>query len=179
MSEKKSVFQVLSSINVSDDVKKKNNFNYLSWASAVETLLKHYPEATWEHRTWDDLPYLQTGAGCFVEVSVTINGITRKQIHPVFDFRNKSVMKPDSMQINNSLQRALAKAIALHGLGLNVFIGEDLPLSEREAMDSAKDELKQLLIKAGKFTKEGAVALNNMGYDQLVSKINEYKNKGE
>jgi len=175
----RSVFETLSSINVKEDIKQKNKFNYLSWASAVEILLKHYPSATWEHRTWDDLPYLQTGAGCFVEVSVTINDITRKQLHPVFDFRNKSVMKPDAMQINNSLQRALAKAIALHGLGINIFTGEDLPLSEREAMDDARAELTILLKANNKFDNNTARIISGMSYDALVDKINEYKNKGE
>ncbi len=177
MNKEKSVFEVLSSINVQDYIKQKNKFNYLSWASAVEILLKHFPEATWNHREWDGVPYQQTGAGCFVEVSVTINDITRKQLHPIFDFRNKSVLKPDAMQVNNSLQRALAKAVALHGLGINIFTGEDLPLSEREALDDAKETLIGLLKANNKFDNNTTRFVNGMNYDALIAKINEYKTK--
>ncbi len=177
MSEK-SVFEILSNVNVEEYVKQKNKFNYLSWASAVEILLNKFPQATWEHTTWGDLPYLQTGAGCFVEMSVTIQGITRKQLHPVLDFRNKPVLKPDAFQVNSSLQRALAKAIALHGLGLNVFTGEDLPLGEREALDGAKETLTQLLKEHNVLNKQASDWINNTkDYDALITKINEYKTK--
>jgi hypothetical protein len=53
-------------------------------------------------------------------------GITKK-IHPVLDNRNQPIEKPNAFHINTSIQRALAKTIALHGLGLYIFAGEDLP----------------------------------------------------
>ena len=44
------------------------------------------------------------------------------------DFRNKSILldKVTSMDINTTIQRSTAKAIAMHGLGLSLWIGEDL-----------------------------------------------------
>jgi hypothetical protein len=65
-----------------------------------------------------------------VEVEVTVDGIALSQIHPVLDNRNQTIEQPNAFQINTSIQRCLAKAIALHGLGLYIFRGEDLPDSD-------------------------------------------------
>jgi len=178
MSEENS-FDVLSSVNVEDYVRGKNGFRYLSWANAVNELLKRFPDASWEHREWDGIPYLQTGAGCFVEVSVIIGSITRKQLHPILDFRNKPVLKPDAFQVNSSIQRALAKAISLHGLGLYIYQGEDLPPSEKEAIESARLTLSSLLDNANKLTPQAKQALLRMNYDDIQKKISEYEKKGE
>ena len=70
---------------------------------------------------------MKTECGYFVEVAVTVKGITLSQIHPVLDNRNKPLEKPNAFDINTSIQRCLVKAIALHGLGLYIYAGEDLP----------------------------------------------------
>ena len=173
--QEQSSYEVLSSINVNNLVKSKNGFNYLSWANAVDALLKKYPTASWDNREWDGLPYLKTETGCYVEVTVTIESVTRTQLHPVLDYRNKPILKPDAYQINTSLQRALAKCVALHGLGLYIFQGEDLPLSETEAITDARMELSMLLEKANKLSAESKRAIMNMSYDQIIEKIEEYK----
>ena len=46
---------------------------------------------------------------------------------PVMDYRNKAIANPDAMSVNTAMQRCLAKAIALHGLGLYIYTGEDIP----------------------------------------------------
>ena len=66
--------------------------------------------------------------GVFVEVAVTVQGITLSQIHPVLDAKNRPILAPTSFDINTSIQRCLVKAIALHGLGLAIYAGEDLPM---------------------------------------------------
>lgn len=121
------LFEKLNKINVSDHVEKKGRFSYLSWPYAIAELRKAAPDATWETIKFDGKPYCETNAGCFVEVAVTVNGITLSQIHPVLDNSNKTVKTPDAFQINTSIQRCLVKAIALHGLGLYIYAGEDLP----------------------------------------------------
>lgn len=63
---------------------------------------------------------------------MTVQGVTLSQIHPVLDQRNRPIMSPTSFDINTSIQRCLVKAIALHGLGLSIYAGEDLPLVEGE-----------------------------------------------
>lgn len=112
---------------MNDHVEKKGGFSYLSWPYAVAQLRQFDPTATWEVRRFDGLPFLVTEAGVFVEVAVTVQGVTLSQIHPVLDGRNRPLMSPSSFDINSSIQRCLVKAIALHGLGLYIYAGEDLP----------------------------------------------------
>ena len=131
------VFAELASVDCSKHIQHKNGFSYLSWPFAVEQLRKHCPDATWEViRNENGEPFMVTQFGVFVEVAVTVAGITLSQIHPVLDYRNKPVAKPDPFQINTSIQRCLVKAIALHGLGLSIYGGEDVPkdvAAERKA----------------------------------------------
>jgi hypothetical protein len=122
-----SIFKTLSEINVNNHVEQKGKFNYLSWAWAVAELRLASPTATWEVVKTDGLPFCKTECGYFVEVSVTVEGITLSQIHPVLDNQNKTIPVPNAFQINTSIQRCLVKAIALHGLGLYIYAGEDLP----------------------------------------------------
>jgi hypothetical protein len=132
-------FATLNAINVSDHVEKKGGFSYLSWPFAVAQLRLSDPTATWEVRRFDGLPYLATDLGVFVEVAVTVQGVTLSQIHPVLDGRNRPLLAPTAFDINTSIQRALVKAIALHGLGLYIYAGEDLPVANSE-ISSANDE---------------------------------------
>ena len=123
-------FARLNQINVSEHLEKKGEFNYLSWPFAVAQLRLADPSASWEVRRFDGLPYLKTETGYFVEVAVTVQGVTLAQIHPVLDGKNRPLFEPTAFDINTSIQRCLVKAIALHGLGLYVYAGEDLPNGE-------------------------------------------------
>jgi hypothetical protein len=122
----------LAKINVGEHIEKKGKFSYLSWAYAVDVLRKADPTATWEVKRFDGVPFMKTECGYFVEVAVTVKGITLSQIHPVLDNYNKPISQPNSFQINTSIQRCLVKAIALHGLGLYIYAGEDLPTDTEE-----------------------------------------------
>jgi hypothetical protein len=163
METRENSFRRLSQIDVARYVEKKGQFNYLSWPFAVAQLRLADPAATWEVRRFEGLPYLITEAGVFVEVAVTVEGITLSQIHPVLDGKNRPLMAPSSFDINTSLQRCLVKAIALHGLGLSIYAGEDLP--DFEAANDAVADLpppaaKPQLVPApqGKPAKPGASA---------------------
>lgn len=127
LSSSTNAFTALAAINVNDHVERKGGFAYLSWPYAVAQLRQFDPTATWEVRRFDGLPFLVTEAGVFVEVAVTVQGVTLSQIHPVLDGRNRPLMAPSAFDINSSIQRCLVKAIALHGLGLYIYAGEDLP----------------------------------------------------
>lgn len=133
-------FAALSAINVNEHVEKKGGFSYLSWPYAVAQLRLAEPTATWEVKRFDGLPYLATEAGVFVEVAVTVQGVCLSQIHPVLDARNRPIPQPTAFDINTSIQRCLVKAIALHGLGLYIYAGEDLPALP--VADAANDEHK-------------------------------------
>lgn len=129
-SQASNYFSQLAAINVSEHVEKKGQFNYLSWPYAVQQLRLFDDTATWVIQRFNGLPYLSTDCGTFVEVAVTVRNVTLSQIHPVLDSRNKPIPVPSAFDINTSIQRCLVKAIALHGLGLNVYAGEDLPTIE-------------------------------------------------
>lgn len=120
-------FARLNAINVNEHVERKGGFSYLSWPYAVAQLRLADPTATWEVRRFNALPYLACDAGVFVEVAVTVQGVTLSQVHPVLDGRNRPLVAPTAFDINTSIQRCLVKAIALHGLGLYIYAGEDLP----------------------------------------------------
>ncbi len=133
-------FAKLYGINVNEHVEKKGGFSYLSWPYAVAQLRMADPQAVWEVKRFEGLPFLATEAGVFVEVAVTYAGVTLSQIHPVLDGRNRPIMAPSSFEINTSIQRCLVKAIALHGLGLYIYAGEDLPhLPVANASEAAND----------------------------------------
>lgn len=140
MTEQVNYFARLNAINVSAHVEQKGGFNYLSWPYAVAQLRLADPAATWEVRRFNGLPYLATEAGVFVEVAVTVQGVTLSQIHPVLDARNRPLLAPNSFDINTSIQRCLVKTIALHGLGLYIFAGEDLP---QPVGDAANDSVPE------------------------------------
>ena len=152
-----SVFQKLKDVDISKLAEQIGKFDYLSWAHAVREMLKVFPEATWEVHEYDGMPYMETTTGYYVKVSVTIEEITRTQIHPVLDNKNQAIEKPNTFQINTSIQRCLAKAIALHGLGLVLFAGEDLPdnITEKQEKEFIKlanqvkdEEAKKAMLKA-------------------------------
>jgi Protein of unknown function (DUF1071) len=111
----------LRNVDVSDKVEKKNGLSYLSWAWAVDTLLQRDPTATWTYGQ----PVM---FGETVMVFCTVNAFGKSMTAqlPVMDYRNKAIPNPDAFAVNTAMQRALTKAIALHGLGLSLYVGEDL-----------------------------------------------------
>jgi len=128
--KKKEVFDTLSSINVNDKTEKKGNLTYLSWAWAWAEVKKQYPDV--QRKVYENVNqcnYFTDGKSCWVKVGVTINEIEHIDYLPVMDFRNKSILLDDvtSMDINKAIQRSTTKALALHGLGLYIYAGEDLP----------------------------------------------------
>ena len=116
-------YKELRSIDVSKYTEKKNGLTYLSWAWAVDQLLLADPKAHWfypEFQRWGN-------GTVMVFCTVVANDIARTAQLPVMDYRNKPIAEPDSFAVNTAMQRCLAKAIALHGIGLYIYNGEDLP----------------------------------------------------
>jgi hypothetical protein len=163
-----SSFEKLAKINVNEHAEKKGRFTYLSWAWAVDVLKRNEPSATWEIIRFDGLPYLKTDLGFFVEVAVTVQGTTLSQLHPVLDNYNKPITKPNSFQINTSIQRALVKAIALHGLGLYIYAGEDLPEVKEDKDKSDKEKLAESADEDMKEVKEKGA---NMYFSELKKEL--------
>lgn len=155
-------FVRLSTVNVADFVEKKGQFSYLSWPFAVSQLRQFDPLATWEVKRFDGLPYLICDLGVFVEVAVTVQGITLSQIHPVLDSKNKPISIPTSFDINTSIQRCLVKAIALHGLGLSIYAGEDLPIVDgSETGESVTDRTPTITAKVSQIPERNEAIRDN------------------
>lgn len=126
----KNVFDTLSSINVNDKTEKKGNLTYLSWAWAWSEVKKVYPDiqrTVYENE--NQCNYFTDGKSCWVKIGVTIKNIEHIDYLPIMDFRNKSILLENvtSFDVNKAIQRSTTKALALHGLGLYIYAGEDLP----------------------------------------------------
>ena len=119
-------FEKLASIDVTAQIEKKNNLSYLSWAWAVDRLLRADPSASWVYGE-----PVTFGATVMVVCTVTAFGKPMTMQLPVMDYKNKAISNPDAFAVNTAMQRCLVKAIALHGLGLYIYAGEDLPYEEK------------------------------------------------
>lgn len=126
-------FAEIAKINVNEHTEKKGNLTYLSWAWAVDQLQRLDPDASWSYA--EPKVYADT---MMVFCTVKAFGRERTAQLPVMDYKNKAIMNPDAMQVNTAMQRCLAKAIALHGLGLYIYAGEDLPEGSEETKTGAK-----------------------------------------
>lgn len=135
MSEK-SNYEKLASINVNDKIEKKNGLSYLSWAWAVDQLMRADPMASWVYGE-----PIRWGETVMVFCTVTAFGKPMTAQLPVMDYKNKAIPNPDAFQVNTAMQRCLAKAIALHGLGLYIYAGEDVP-EEDNKISSVKEAAK-------------------------------------
>lgn len=153
---KEQAFQVLFAVNVSNHTEKKKTGNveltYLSWPFAWAEVKKRYPDAAYEiERNEDGLPYVyDPKTGYMVFTKMTIEGITHEMWLPVMDganramkaepytyvtgfgqYRKEKVCEAATMfDINKTIMRCLVKNIAMFGLGLYIFAGEDLPIAE-------------------------------------------------
>lgn len=118
----------LLSINVNEHTEKKNGLTYLSWAWAWAEVLKIDPEATWDVVEHEGLPVrFLPDKTAMVKVEVTIKGSSKTCWLPVMNHRNQAIEQPNAFQVNTAVMRCLAKAISMHGLGLYIYAGEDLP----------------------------------------------------
>jgi hypothetical protein len=124
----------LLKLNVNEHTEKKNGLTYLSWAWAWAEVLKLDPQANYEVLMFPDwespnhlLPYQHLGNSHMVWVKVTVFGKSMTQQLPILDYRNKCIPEPNAFEVNTSIMRCLTKGIAMHGLGLYIYAGEDLP----------------------------------------------------
>lgn len=164
MADKKSVFETLSAVDVSKHVevismRKGPALKYVSWAWAwnmvksiypsANRVIEEFPEYRFNEKTgaWyatgQMLDYRITPEGCEVKVTVTIEDETYSERLYVMDMRNQPVAKPNIAQINKTQQRCLVKALAMAGLGLNLYAGEDLPMADINEADKEQAEQRK------------------------------------
>ena len=121
----------LLKMNVNDHVEKKQNLSYLSWAWAWAEALKADPKATYKVEMFGDKCFMDINGTAMVWVTVTIFDKAMTCQLPVMDHRNKAIPNPDAFQVNTAIMRCMTKALSLHGLGLYIYAGEDLPEGEQ------------------------------------------------
>ncbi len=136
-------FEEVLNINVNDKTEKKGNLTYLSWPWAWAEFKKVYPTATYKIKEYDGRYCAgNEKTGYMVSTEVTADGLTYEMWLPVMDMRNKSILQPTSYDINKSIMRCLTKNLAMFGLGLYIYAGEDLPEEEQKAPQKAKQTSK-------------------------------------
>lgn len=152
MTTKKSVWATLSAIDCSDHIEQKGKLNYLSWAWAWQKLMENYPDSTYEYA---EPSFLENGT-VEVSVSVTVQGVTHSMWLPVMDNRNKSLTNATTRDISDARMRCLVKCIAMFGLGIYIYAGEDLPEATKTEVVSEDQaaEIKDLLEKSGADVKQ-------------------------
>ena len=170
--EQENLFKKFVQLNVNDRTETKNGLTYLSWAWAWQEALRICPTATYEIKHFIDKDGVSRcyqydqNLGYMVFTSVTIDGLTREMWLPVMDNKNnamkdevykvkkgnyETLVQPATMfDINTAIMRCLVKNIAMFGLGLYIYAGEDLPQDEAEKKEEPKmaSQPKILTIKA-------------------------------
>lgn len=166
------VFDELNAINVNEKTEKKKSggteLTYLSWTWAWAEVKKRFPDAHYEIVMHDGLPYVyDENTGYMVFTNVTIDGITHMMWLPVMDGANKAMKdKPYTystkyngektvdaatmFDVNKTIMRCLVKNLAMFGLGLYIYAGEDLPEVEVEEQKTAQEVAKKKLEKIDK-----------------------------
>jgi hypothetical protein len=133
--ERKESINKLLSTNVNNHTEKKGNLTYLSWAWAWAEALKADEDATYKVEMFGDKCYMDINGTAMVFVTVTM---FRKSVTcqlPVMDYKNKAILNPDAFAVNTAIMRCMTKALSLHGLGLYIYAGEDLPEGEGSDVD--------------------------------------------
>ena len=156
----KQTFQMLANLNVSEMVEKRNGLSFLSWAPAWRLFKEACPDATYEIiiNQQTGLPYFESAAGVMVYTKVTACGETHMMWLPVMDSHNKAMKAQpyeiktknstifvkafDMFDVNKTIMRCLTKNLAMFGIGLYIYAGEDLP--EQSVITKAEELIKQV-----------------------------------
>ena len=151
--ERKELISKLLAKDVNSHTEKKNNLTYLSWAWAWAEALKADANAVYKVEMFDCKCYMDINGTAMVFVTVTMFGKAITCQLPVMDYRNKAILNPDAFAVNTAIMRCMTKGLSLHGLGLYIYAGEDLPEDGRSvvitptqgAMDNIPQEELQYL----------------------------------
>ena len=161
----KNYFEELAKVPVKDKVEKKGNFDYLSWANAWSLIKLKYPKA--QRNVYEDphtgLNFFTDGKTAYVKVGIVVNDLEHIDYLPIMDYRNNSIRveKITSMDVNTAIQRSTAKAVAMHGLGLSLWVGEDI--------NSVSGETPAKKLTPGTYTVTGSVAGTDIQPNAIVT----------
>ena len=136
--------ETLLKTNVNEHTEKKNNLTYLSWAWAWAEALKADPKASYKVELFGDKCYMDINGTAMVWVTVTIFDKPITCQLPVMNYKNQAIVNPDAFAVNTAIMRCMTKALSLHGLGLYIYAGEDLPEDEQKNPPKPKLDAKRL-----------------------------------
>lgn len=145
MSLAKEMWEKLSAIDVSEHTEKKGKFTYLSWAWGWAEFSKHYPNCDYKlaDRTFPDGTM---EVYCKIRVFNETETVKRNMWLPVLKFPKgappSAIVKPTAFDVNTAKMRCLVKCLAMYGLGLYIYAGEDLPdIDYKETYSSSIDAI--------------------------------------
>lgn len=145
MPTEKNYFTELYAIDLTDKAREKGKLTYLPWAAVWAEVKKLHPDANYEvYENSEQRPWFDDGRTAWVKTGVTINGIEHIERLPIMDFKNQSIIanKVASTDANKAIQRSITKACARHGVGLHIFMNEDLPEAVTELQDQNEINFK-------------------------------------
>ena len=152
--------EALLKTDVNAHTEKKNNLTYLSWAWAWAEALKADPKSTFKVEMFGDKCFMDINGTAMVWVTVTMFDKPMTCQLPVMDYRNKAIPSPDAFQVNTAIMRCMTKALSLHGLGLYIYAGEDLPEESKPVIITPTQGIRdELPIEILKYLDELAVEL--------------------
>lgn len=173
----KSVYSTLSQTSVREKIERKGNLDYLSWANAWHMLKTAYPNAqrkVYEHEH-TGFNYFTDGRTAYVKVGIIVNDLEHIDYLPVMDFRNNAlpIDKVTATDVNKTIQRSTAKAIAMHGLGLSLWTGEDVPVIVDVSQAPQESSLIELTKGSENWEKVAQyITLNKqIGLDKIIQQL--------
>lgn len=173
----KSVYSTLSQTNVREKIERKGNLDYLSWANAWHMLKTAYPNAqrrVYEHEH-TGFNYFTDGKTAYVKVGIVVNDLEHIDYLPIMDYRNNAlpIDKVTATDVNKTIQRSTAKAIAMHGLGLSLWTGEDVPVIVDVAQAPQESSLIELTKGSENWNKVAQyITLNKeIGLDKIIQQL--------
>jgi hypothetical protein len=133
--DKENRYLELSRLDCSPGVEVKHGgLSYLSWSYAWHLLVSKYPDSTYYFGEPITLP----DGTMMVRAGVTVQGLTHEMQLPVLDHRNKPLSQPNSFDYNSAQMRCLVKAIAMHGVGISLYLGDVKQVVEQTQFEKAK-----------------------------------------
>lgn len=132
------IWQTLSAVNVEDYVETKMGLRYLSWAHGWMTLMQHYPNAIMDFPPSE----VHEDGSVTVNCSIVIGTFARHMWLPVMNNKNQAIVRPNARDISDAKMRCLVKCMALFGLGLYVYAGEELPRAEESKVEDKSPKKK-------------------------------------
>ena len=133
--EKENRYLELSRLDCSPGVEVKHGgLSYLSWSYAWHLLVSKYPDSTYYFGEPMTLP----DGTMMVKAGVTVQGLTHEMQLPVLDHRNKPIASPNAFDYNSAQMRCLVKCIAMHGVGISLYLGDVKQVVEASNYEKAQ-----------------------------------------